>query len=568
MLSRHQPGTPWTWDQPNPPDPIEPQYPDAGDRPELATLRQRIEMSALLAEAVSRRKEALKLYRPYPIQEDFHASQATYRLARGGNRGGKTLCVAVELARAITNQDPYRKYPLKGRAIAAGKDLLDVSKVVYRKLFKPGAIKIIRDDITAEWRAYDPRCDYDREKEAVDAPPLVAQRFYDPRHISWEDKREEVPRTIRLKTGWELTFFSGQGDPPQGWDVDLIVMDEEIPNPAWFREMVPRLVDRRGRLIWSATAQVGTMKLFELSQRAAELKEKNDPEPRVTEHVLNIFTNPYISEKDRDNFVTDLKADGEDEFKVRGLGEFAIHGQRIYAEFQKHGVHQIKPFPIPEDWTRYVATDPGRRVSASLFVAVPPPHCEYDRPIVYGELYLRQCNALIYGQKMKEFLGESYVQTWLIDHQEGRKTETGSGLTIEEQYDSALQKFHCTDNGFRGFTWASSDIDAGITAAKTTLQLVDGRPNWLFMTENLGWFTWEIERYLDQKVLKTGIIWDRPLGGQDHLMDCFRYIALHPLKYRKPPPAKRKKGWTTEYIKAKKKKHAQADGWGGAIRMG
>ena len=41
-------------------------------------------------------------------------------------------------------------------------------------------------------------------------------------------------------------------EPPQGADVDLVWMDEEIRHEAWYAEMLARLTDRRGRLLWSA----------------------------------------------------------------------------------------------------------------------------------------------------------------------------------------------------------------------------------------------------------------------------------------------------------------------------
>jgi len=540
--------------------------------PAMATIRERVELADCLREYAARKMEALRLYRPYPEQEEFHASQAIYRLARGGNRAGKTLAVGVEFARALTCQDPFHKYPDVGRAIVVGKDLLDISKVVYRKLFKPGAIKIIRDLDSGDWRVYDPRTDLDREGDQVDAPPLIPHRFYNARKISWENKNEEIPRTIRFYSGWELTFFSGGGDPPKGWDIDLAWFDEEIPKSMWFTEMIPRLVDRRGRFVWSATAEVGSPRLFELSQEAEKLKAFGEPNPRVQEYEMNIFTNVYMDDAQRDSFVSDIKNLGDEEaYETKVLGKFAIHGRLIYPEFQQRGPHHIDTFLVPEDWTRYAFFDPGRQVAAGLFIAVPPERAlECDRPVVYDEMYVRKCNAMKFAEVVKAHIGESWINAWVIDHNEGRKIETGSGLSIESQYFDELMKLGCEENGFHGFSWANGEMDAGILAAKGKLQLRSGRPEWLFMTDKLPWFTWEVKRYMDDRRSKDGIIWDRPLGGQDHLMDTFRYAAMHPLRYRKPPVrSKLKKGWTTKYIEKKKRKALQQDGWGGdSVRLG
>ena len=59
------------------------------------------------AELTGRRLESLRLYRPMPHQEEFHKCMASERIVLGGNRGGKSLAVAVEAARAVTGQDPF-----------------------------------------------------------------------------------------------------------------------------------------------------------------------------------------------------------------------------------------------------------------------------------------------------------------------------------------------------------------------------------------------------------------------------------------------------------------------------
>ena len=138
--------------------------------------------------------------------------------------GISTTFTVVEIARAVTNQDPYNKYPQSGKCILVGRDLTHCSKVFYTKLFKPGAFKIIRDLYTGRWRTYHPNdpADAARINEVKKAPPLIPSRFYDYSEISWEDKKAEIPKSIPLKTGWTMHFFSGLGAPPNGWNVDMV----------------------------------------------------------------------------------------------------------------------------------------------------------------------------------------------------------------------------------------------------------------------------------------------------------------------------------------------------------
>ena len=562
-------------------DTTTPEFPPRPVEPAAITMSDRADLVAVLAEIAARRKEALRVYTPWSKPEAFHRCNAGIRLARGSNRAGKTLATCVEIARAVTNQDPHHKYPKKGRVILVGKDLLHISKVLYRKLFKPGAFQIVKDLDTNEWRPFRPwsepthpehhgiRGDAGRESEREDAPPLISRRWYNEKEMSWENKKEEIFRSVTLNTGWEMTAFSGEGKPPQGWDVDIVVFDEEIPHPAWYNEMVPRLVDRNGKFIWSFTPQAGTIQAYELQQRSED--EIGEEDPRVVDFHMTISDNPYLSQSSKDKFESDLLAD-EEEHRVRFKGDFAIQGMRIYPTFNsKGGSHKVASFEVPEDWTRYLAIDPGRQVSACLLLAVPPPRSNYDRPIVCGETYTKKTDVRRAAKEIKDLLGMHWVHGWLIDHHHGRKHDM-SGETIEEQYAKAFRELHMdTENGFKGFIWANDDVAAGKIAGRAKLAIYDGAPVWQFMVDRLPWFCWEIERYVDRRITKSGNVIDdvSPSNLHNHLMDCFRYLASHHCSYVTPPRKnKLKKGWTTVYLEKKRKREAERNGWDGSIRLG
>jgi hypothetical protein len=547
---------------------IMPDVPDP-ERESQLTSKELDRLREILVEAASRRKDALKLYTPLPEQVAFHSCRSALRLIIGGNRGGKTLGAAAEVAAAITNQDPYGKYPDRGRAIFVGKDLIHCSKVMYRKLFKPGAFRIIRDQVTGEWRAWNPATDADREYLAEDAPPLVPSRYLSKDAISWENKREEIPRSIRLPTAWECTMFSGEGEPPQGWDVDLIWLDEEIPHPRWFSEMIPRLVDRGGRLIWSATPQAGTHHLYELSERADD--EADDPDARCRKFFVNIFSNTYISEKKRNDFIADL-GDDEDEIRVRVHGDFALAGMRIYPDFAPKGAHGCDPFIVPEEWCRVVSVDPGRQRGACLIGAISPPHQpEFGgQVVIYDELYIKNCNAKLFAKRLKEKLGQQNVHYWIIDHHGGRSTQIGSGKTVESEYREAMLAEKLDSNGFKGFIWGNDDLDGGIEAVRTSLHIHGGRCRLKVMREKTPWLIWEMSRYCNKKITAHNIVTDKPEKRHDHLCDALRYILSHPLRYVKPPLGKqgKERAWTAKYLAKKKAKERESSQWGGGIGLG
>jgi hypothetical protein len=554
------------------------ELPPGSPPPQAAmTAMEAEEFQDVLAEIVRRSRESLRLYVPMPEQQKFHASDAFERVIRGGNRGGKTLAAAVEMARALTGQDPYGKFPQKdGRAIAVGKDLLHCSKVMYRKLFKPGAFKLIRDKETGEIRAFDPATDSDRENVAVPSPPLIPQRYYKNSDISWENKREEIPKTVRLSTGWEITFFSSLGPPPQGWDVDFVWFDEEIEHTSWYPEMSARLVDRRvksldtgrvisGRFTWSATPQVGTQQLYDLSQSAAECA--GEPNPPVQEFFCSLLNNDRLTEETKQVFIKQV-ASNEDEYRVRVLGEFALVGLRIYPEFSPRGAHGMGTIIIPDDWCRVASVDPGRQVCAVLFAALPPPsHNLHGRVIVYDELYIKRCSASLFAERFKDKVGDHEIYACWIDHHAGRITEMGSGRTVEEQYREAL-----VASGVMftrpGFVWGDDDVKAGIEAVRKCMHIDgDGMSRFRFMWEKLPNLMWEAERYVYKKGTRGQVVTDEPLKHNDHLMDAWRYLATANLRYVKPRPRKRKDSGALAYIKAKQKRARKSGPDGDSVRV-
>jgi hypothetical protein len=245
---------------------------------------------------------------------------------------------------------------------------------------------------------------------------------------------------------------------------------------------------------------------------------------------------------------------------------------RVYSEFSPK-VHGHPTFLIPDDWCRYVAIDPGRQVAAALFIAIAPPDSEFSgRGVVYDEIYLKRANALLFAQELKRHVGDDFIRSWIIDNHEGRKVEAGSGMSIEEQYARSMKGVGLDVNGFAGFAYSSDDIDAGILAVRQNLQLVGGSSQFLFFNDKLRMFLWEAERYVYQKINKTGIVTDKPLKRNDHLLDCLRYLAMYQLRWIKPPKKKKKTSYAWEAIKLKKKKAAMQkrheEGYGGSVILG
>jgi hypothetical protein len=513
---------------------------------------------ALAAEMARRRCEALALYEPLATQALFHPSKARYRLARGSNRSGKTLIAAVEVARAATGQDPFGKYPLRdGLAFLVGKDQRHLGRVMYAKLFRAGAFKMIRDEATGAWRAYRRWMDQPREAWARPAPPLIPPRFV--AEIAWENKKENVPAVVRLVNGWELDFYSSLGKPPKGSPIDLFWFDEEIIDPLWYPEMAARIVDRRGRGIWSFTPEAGTEQAYELHERAEAERVRLEPEQRsIAEFEILLADNTHLDEQAKRDLAADLD---EEQARVKVGGEYAITGDRVYPTFSL-GLHGYDPCEVPPSWTTYAYVDPGHRVCAALFAAVPPREVG-DFILLYDELYIREATADSFAQAMAKACSGRAPQAFLIDYHMAIHTEVGIGKTVLQLYSDALarHKVQSVATG-SGFILASDDVAAGILAVQGMLRVRScGTPRLRVMRERLPEFCWEIKRYHRKRV--AGKVTNAPDQRKDnHLMDCLRYLALHEPRFVKARPMKAGPGGAVRHLREKLKRRREAAGAG------
>ena len=552
-----------------PPPPSQPPLPKSprAPRPDAATPKvtaaTQVRLQALLAERASRRVEGLKLYEPLPPQLAFHQSTSRIRIVRGGNRSGKTLAAAAEVARAVTGTDPFGKYKevTDGRCFCVGRDLDHIGEVMWRKLARAGQFKMVRDQGSGLWRAFRPwsAADRGRAHEARGAPPLIPPRLI--KEISWENKRAGIPALVRLTNGWEISFYSSLGTPPAGSDISLVWLDEEVVCQEWLPEMQARVIDRGGCILWSATPQAGTEQLYDLHEQAARCRF--DPAPDVQEFLTVMADNPHIGEEEKRAFAAGLS---EDEALVRVQGEFAVMTYRVYPEFSmlRHGLDWRE---IPAGWTRYLAVDPGHRVAAVLFAAVPPPDLldpalGPQSLVLYDELYLREANAQSFAEALRQKTLGQQIYCMLVDPNMAVITDVGGGRSVGEQYAEALAAV-----GVRSVLSGpsllpgSDDVASGILAVKSLLRArADGPPRLRVLRGALPNFEYEIARYHHKRV--RGVVSDQPEQRQaSHLLDCFRYLALLGPKWVRPRPAlTRPKGARKAYLDKRKRRREETGG--------
>jgi hypothetical protein len=519
-------------DPPIPPEQaaLPPHYP--GDDDESLRVHAAERIRRLLVEKARRKIEALRLYEPMPEQLRFHLCTTRQRIVRGSNRSGKTLAAAVEFARCVTGQDPMGKFPrTDGRAYMVGIDLEHIGQVMWQKLARAGAFRIIRDLESNEWRCYrswDPS-DAARVAEVKPAPPLIPPRLI--KKIAWENKARGIPKAISLHTGWTINCYSSDSRPRQGTDIDLAWFDEEIEGEYWYPEMQARLLDRRGKFFWSATPEAGTDQLFDLHERAE--KERHERDKSIEEFVLRLAENPHVGAAEKRELAESLT---DEQRFIKIEGEFLHQSFKMYPEFSL--VTHVVPYQeIPPDWCRFMVVDPGHQVCAVLFAAVPPPGVG-DRLFLYDELYIQYCDAEKFaGQVAQKVIGQSF-EAFLIDGHAGRITPMAGGKNVEQQYSEALKKHKVRSRRTgSGFIWGSDDVDAGVLAVRSYLRVAEGGPRLRVLADKMPNFLYEIKRYHKKKERK--VITDKPdQKKENHLMDCLRYLSAFRPVWRKPEKVK------------------------------
>ena len=378
------------------------------------------------------------MYRPNKNQAEVHETKASEVLVIGGNRSGKSLCTFVEDARAVTGQDPFKKYPEKdGILVVVGKDWKHIGLVAVPYLFNEGAFKIIRDETTNSWRAFNPETDEERKAEAKPAPPLIPKRMI--KNTSWLLRSANYMQRCTLHNGWQIYFFSSEGEPVQGFNCNRVHIDEDISDERWVPEMQARIVDRKGMMCWSAMPHSTNNALLGLKERAEASTADLGKESNIQQFKLRFLDNPYLDQEEKKKSIERWAALGDDILRMRAEGDFVTDSILMYPNFDMriHGLDrtELPNGQIPHEWTRYAVIDPGHAVTAILFAAVPP---DESYVLCYDQLYLRQCNATIFGKRFTEKVRDWHFHAFIIDAHGARLRDLGSGRLPSEQYTEQL----------------------------------------------------------------------------------------------------------------------------------
>ena len=505
-------------------------------------------------ELAKRKIEALKLYCPQPSQDDFHRCRSPEVMLMGGNRAGKSLAAFVEDARAVLGKDPYGKYPLKDGVLAIiGYKESHLGSVVYPYLFKAGAFKMIRDEETGLFRTYRPWVPQDqkRKKEAKPAPPLIPPRMIE--KIVWKDRGKNVFSSVYLTNGWEIKAFSSRSRPDQGYQADLIHIDEDVLDPRHYEEAAGRLIDRSGRLIWSALPHDDNACIARFAERA-ETQAFNHAgggkEPTTVVYQVSMESNPYLPEEAKAAAIAGWKSMGEDVYRRRALGELVTDSVLMYPMW-KPGIHDIEKYEgqlkgeadaylkdrmVPRNWCKRLAVDPGHATSAAVLIATPPSGSWH---LAFGEIYIHQCTARMIAQALDKVTQDVWFQSFLIDAHGGNLTSMDTGVSPREAYEREMQLLdvQCVETKHRFVPGCSviayrEEITRGMLSVDGT-----GSPRILVDFNACPNLDREMRRFRKKRVNGT-VVDTGNRRSNTHAVECLEYLATYlndiPEPYVKP----------------------------------
>ncbi|NBV87955.1 MAG: hypothetical protein EBR88_00295 [Betaproteobacteria bacterium] len=306
--------------------------------------------------------------------------------------------------------------------------------------------------------------------------------------------------------------------------------------------------------------------LHGLAERADRAAESNVEKPNITKHVLRFLDNPHIDAEEKSKNLERWAALGEDVLRMRSEGEFITDSILCYPTFTMH-VHgydreQLPQNVVPDDWCRYVAIDPGHAVTACLFAAVPP---DESMLLIYDQLYIRQCNAVIFGEKMAAKAERQRFHAFIIDMHGGRLREIGSGRLPVELYTEELRKHNVrSETTGSSFIAGCDDIPARMAAVQNYMHI---RPSGTPLLRLLRGAVPDLERELKRYKKKTQfaggtyIVTDAPnTRGEVHACQCLEYLCAYRPRYHKPKMEEGPEPWYVEWVrKRNRQKRSQSD---------
>jgi len=404
-------------------------------------IKKSLERAVEIARELERRKSTNRLldYKPYDYQMKFHNSNATQRLLMAGNRVGKSLSGAMEMAIHLTGKYPDwwegRKFGRPIRAWAGGVSNETTRDVCQKELVGQP------DDPSAKGTGSLPLDDIGETVRKAGVPNAMNSLVV--RHITG---------------GWSRLGFKAYEMGREKWmgeQVDVIWLDEEPP-ASIYSQALTRTADKGGSVYMTFTPEQGMTQI--IAQFINDIKKGQEMIQAGWDDA------PHMTTLIRDQI---LQALPPHERKMREKGIPQLGSGLVFPIVEEEIL--CDPIDIPNHWPRLCGIDFGwDHPTACVWIA-------WDRDVdtvyVYDSYSMRQETIPIHASAINA-RGKWISVIW---PQDGRQADKGSGKNLTEQYKKEGVNM-CHDwftnppqQGMKDGTGGNS-VEAGIMEMLTRMQ--------------------------------------------------------------------------------------------------
>ena len=404
-------------------------------------IKESLERAVEIARELERRKSTNRLldYKPYDYQIKFHNSNATQRLLMAGNRVGKSLSGAMEMAIHLTGKYPDwwegRKFGRPIRAWAGGVSNETTRDVCQKELVGQP------DDPSAKGTGSVPLDDIGETVRKAGVPNAMNSLVV--RHITG---------------GWSRLGFKAYEMGREKWmgeQVDVIWLDEEPP-ASIYSQALTRTADKGGSVYMTFTPEQGMTQI--IAQFINDIKKGQEMIQAGWDDA------PHMTKLVRDQI---LQALPPHERKMREKGIPQLGSGLVFPIVEEEIL--CDPIEIPTHWPRLCGIDFGwDHPTACVWIA-------WDRDVdtvyVYDSYSMRQETVPVHASAINA-RGKWIPVIW---PQDGRQADKGSGKNLTEQYKKEGVNM-CHDwftnppqQGMKDGTGGNS-VEAGIMEMMTRMQ--------------------------------------------------------------------------------------------------
>lgn len=489
---------------------------------ELSRLAESPEAASAYIEAIEKKRreeQFIKFWEPYKYEEkvfDAFTPDTKILVVCGGNRSGKT-----EVGAAITIAYAEGREYFRGEKAWKWASRLPIPDKPAKNIWVVGLdFNVLRDVI---WR--------EKLFTGANHPGFI------PKDDSIANIRAD-DKQIFFKNNAVISGKSADSgrEKFQSASVDLVWIDEEC-DAEIFDECYQRTVDCGGRIIVTVTP------LTDISSGIKEpwiynLYEEMKAGRKDIKFVnLSVLDNPSVPQEEKDKLIQ--KWSGHPEERARLFGEFIRRSGLVYPMWsRKH--HLVRPTMVDRSWMRVVSIDPAATgVTAALWGAIDPA----GNITLYREYYRKDLVVSEHAKNIRQLRGDEVIDYYLIDKQWGAQRNAETHKTGAQLYRDAGIPVRLAEVG------EDYGLNASLEYMNATVDETSRHPK-VWVHSDLVDFQEEIAHYVYGFYAKgelKGLSKEKPRKRDDHLMNCFQYLAA-----MKPRPKERlQKIYTEDELRRK-----------------